>query len=102
MITYEWNVVQLEAYAESNVVFAVHWRLDGGDGEYAGSVYGCANVPTAPDGSFTPYDELTQDQVIGWVKASLGQEQIALLEANVAAQIDEQANPKVVAPPLPW
>ena len=51
---------------------------------------------------FTPYEDLTQDQVVGWTKDALGDEQVAATEANVAAQIETQKNPPVVTPPLPW
>lgn len=104
--TYNWNVVQMEAYPEkdgyTNVVFQVHWTLTGTDGEYTGGAYGSVGVTLDGDGGYTPYDELTQEQVVGWVQEALGAEQVAELEANVAAQIEKQINPTVVTPSLPW
>jgi len=47
-------------------------------------------------------EDLTEEQVIGWVQAAMGAEQVAALEANVAKQIEDQINPPVVTPPLPW
>jgi hypothetical protein len=32
----------------------------------------------------------------------MGAEQVAAFEANVAQQIEDQINPPVVTPPLPW
>jgi hypothetical protein len=32
----------------------------------------------------------------------MGEEQVDALEANLAKQIADQANPPVVTPPLPW
>ena len=105
-ITNTWSVVQMDAYpeyeGEPDVVFTVHWRLDGTDGTYAGSVYGSVGVTLDPDAPFTPYASLTQAQVIGWVQDALGEEQVASYEANVAQQIENQINPPVVTPPLPW
>ena len=104
--TYNWNVVQMEAYPEkdgyTDVVFQVHWTLTGTDGEYTGGAYGSVGVLLDVDGGYTPYDELTQDQVVGWVKDALGAEQVTQLEDNVAQQIADQINPPVVTPPLPW
>lgn len=106
MATLTWNVVQMDAYPEKDgkqdVVFTVHWNLTGVDGDYNGYVYGSVGVTLDPEAPYTPYENLTQDQVIGWVKSALGDEQVAEYEANVQAQIDQKKNPTVVTPPLPW
>ena len=105
-ITNTWTIAQLECYPEyegqPDVVTVVHWRLTGTDGEYTGSVYGSIGLTLDPDAPFTPYASLTQDQVIGWVKDAMGEEQVAAHETNVAQQIADQINPPVVTPALPW
>ena len=105
-ITSTWGIVQLDAYPEkdglTDVVFTVHWTLTGTDDTYTGSVYGSVGVTLDEGGSYTPYADLTQAQVVGWVKDSLGAEQVASLEAGVLAQIENQKNPPVVTPALPW
>jgi hypothetical protein len=105
-ITNTWAVQQLNAYPEldgqTDVVFSVHWQLNGTDGTYNGSVYGSVGVTLDEGATFTPYASLTQAQVIGWVQDALGEEQVASYEANVAQQIENQINPPVVTPPLPW
>lgn len=103
---YNWSVVQMDAYPEyeghTDVVFIVHWRLNGTDGEYTAGAYGSVGVTLDPEATYTPYADLTQAQVVGWVQDALGEEQVASYEANVAAQIDALVNPPVVTPPLPW
>lgn len=105
-ITNTWGVVQLDCYpeadGETDVVFTVHWTLNGTDGTYNGSVYGSVGVTLDSGSAFTPYADLTEAQVIGWVQAALGEEQVAAYEANVAQQIADQIDPPVVTPPLPW
>lgn len=105
-ITNTWTLVQMDAYpeegGETDVVFNVHWTLAGTDGTYSGSVYGSQAVSTDPDAPFTPYADLTEEQVVGWVQNAMGTEQVAAYEANVAQQIADQINPPVVTPPLPW
>jgi hypothetical protein len=105
-ITNTWSVVQMDAYpefdGEQDVVFTVHWTLTGTDGTYNGSAYGSVGVSTSTSGAFTPYADLTLDQVVGWVQDALGEEQVAAYEANVAQQIADQIDPPVVTPPLPW
>jgi hypothetical protein len=106
MITNTWAVVQMDAYperdGETNVVFTVHWTLTGSEAGFVGTGYGAQFLERDLDAPFTPYADLTQEQVIGWVKASMGAERVAAVEAGVANRINEQIAPSVVAPPLPW
>jgi hypothetical protein len=91
----------------SDVVITADWRCNGtetiGTGDdaktYSGTCYGSASF-APPSGSFTPYEDLTEQQVLGWCYAN-GVDQKAI-EANVTAQIENQINPPVVSPPLPW
>ena len=103
-ITNTWAVVQMDAYpeyeGEPDVVFTVHWTLIGTDGTYSGSSYGSVGITLTEGSTFTPYADLTLDQVLGWVWAN-GVDKDAT-EAAVAAQIEAQINPTVVTPPLPW
>jgi hypothetical protein len=62
-------------------------------------VYGTASFP-APEGTFTPYADLTQAQVLGWCWAN-GVDKDAT-EASIQSQINGQINPTVIQPPLPW
>jgi hypothetical protein len=103
MATFTWNVSAIDCYpqadGETNVVFNVHWTLVGTQDTYSGSVYSTCGVP-APTGTFTPYADLTQDQVLGWIWANGVDKDSA--EAAVQAQIDAQITPTVVQPALPW
>lgn len=105
-VTCNWTVAQLDCYPEyeghEDVVFTAHWRMDGTDGEHTAGVYGSVGLTLDPEAPFTPYADLTEAQVIGWVQEALGEEQVTGYEANVAAQIDALVNPPVVTPPLPW
>jgi hypothetical protein len=40
--------------------------------------------------------------VVGWVQDMMGAEKVAAINANIEQQIEDQVNPPVVAPPLPW
>jgi hypothetical protein len=82
-----------------DVVITADWRCNGTDETYSGTCYGsCSFQP--PSGEFTPYEDLTQEQVLGWCYAN-GVDQAAI-EANVTQQINDQINPPVVTLPLPW
>ena len=82
-----------------DVVITADWRCNGSQETYSGTCYGsCSFQP--PTGSFTPYEDLTQEQVLDWCYEN-GVDKTAI-EANVTAQIENQINPPVVALPLPW
>ena len=98
-----WKINQLEVTPSegdlTNVVITAWWQaIDEEDG-FTGTVYSYCTLP-APEGEFTPYEELTEDIVLGWVWDN-GVDKDAV-EAQVLAQIEDQKNPTVVTPPLPW
>jgi hypothetical protein len=78
------------------------WRCTGTQDGFTASVYSTCAFTQAPnaDGNFTPYADLTQDQVLGWCWDSGVDKDAA--EAAVQAQLDAQINPPVIQPPLPW
>jgi hypothetical protein len=103
MITLSWIIERLLVRKVegtlTDVVITADWRCNGTQDQYSGTCYGSASF-APPSGSFTPYEDLTQEQVLDWCYAN-GVDQKAI-EANVTAQINDQINPPVVAPPLPW
>jgi hypothetical protein len=103
MITISWIIERLLVKPTEgslvDVVITADWRCNGTDETYSGTCYGsCSFAP--PSGEFTPYEDLTEQQVLGWCYAN-GVDQAAI-EANVTQQIADQINPPVIAPPLPW
>ena len=98
-----WNVSNLDYTLPECCVTTVHWRVSKTDGDHTGSVYGTITLPhkdrNAPD--FIPYDNLTEAQVVQWVKDEMGANQVAAYEAAVQAKIDAQINP-TMASGLPW
>jgi hypothetical protein len=103
----DWSIGALDCKVSednlSDVVFNVHWRCSAtevdGDKTYSASVYSTCSVP-GPGTPFTPYADLTQDQVLGWIWAN-GVDKSAT-EAAVQQQIYLQKNPVTITPPLPW
>jgi hypothetical protein len=88
---------------EPGFVVNVLWTLTGVDGQYTASIGGNSQF-TVQEGTFTPYSQLTQAQVIGWVQTALGADGIANFEANVQGQINSMITPPVSPQntPLPW
>ena len=99
----DWSISQLDRTLPDGVVYTAHWRVSKTDGDASASVYGSIQIPvkSVSDPDFIPYEDLTEADVVGWVKDEMSAEQVAAHEASVAAQIDAQKNP-VSASGLPW
>ena len=100
-----WKISSVTTYPEAegqpNFVCSASWNVSGADGEFTGSLNGSTAFKLDPDAPFTPFDQLTESQVLEWVWASLGEEGKASAEADVQAQID-YAKLQVQTPTLPW
>ena len=105
-ITNTWVIEQMTCYptfeSQTDVVFNVHWRVNATDNTYNATSYGTVGVAYEAGSPYTPYADLTQDQVIGWVQAAMGAEQVASIEAGLATNIADHTHPPVVSPALPW
>ena len=114
-ITYEWICKTLDTYptasdsqdpsnTENDVVFNVRWSLNGSI-EVSGSTYrdglsGDQLISTADLSSFTSFDSITHDQVIGWVTSSmespLDETPVETLKNKISSSLAERINPAVV------
>jgi hypothetical protein len=104
MITLSWIIERLLCKPvegpNTDVVITADWRCNGSQDQYSGTCYGSTSFAPPSGSGFTPYDQLTEQQVLDWCYAN-GVDQAAI-EANVTLQIENQINPPVIAPPLPW
>jgi len=91
-----WKIVQLDRKTADGFVTTAHWTVTATDGDFSASSYGTCGF----DGELiTPYEDLTEEQVLGWVWAN-GVDKDAT-EESLAAQIELQKNP-VTATGVPW
>jgi len=106
--TYTWTVTNLytvPAPNEPDYVVTALYNVVGVDGDYTASLSSSAQFEVIADQpDFTPYSELTEAQVLGWIQTQLGTDGVANLEACIQGQIDSQINPPVSPEntPLPW
>lgn len=104
--TYTWEVTNLESFETinelTNVVSVIHWTLQADDGVNSTAINGTVNLDAPEANTFVNYNDLTQEQVIGWVKTKLG----TTLETGYYQYLDEKllelAKPVVITTPLPW
>ena len=100
MITYNWNCKTVDVHPkekeQTNVVYNVHWIVTGVDGDYSATNIGTQIVPLSEGDTFIPFEDLTNEIVVGWTKEAMGEEQVAQIEATIAASIEDQVNPASV------
>ena len=97
-----WTISTLERNTDDGVVVA-HWRASDsetvGEVEHTGSSYGtCGFTPDADADGYTAYADITEAQVIGWVKADVDADAV---EASIAAQIADSKAP-AISTGVPW
>ena len=107
-IEYDWSISQLERDAATGGVTRVHWRCVGDD-EVNRDSYGKSSDlspdPESPD--FIPYENLTFEDVIGWVQNTpwiSGDETVTMkegVEAFITRDLTEKANPTTLTG-MPW
>ena len=95
-----WNIANLERETDDGFVFTAHYTVSAADGTYSAGAYGSIGFERPEN--LVPFADLTEEQVIGWVKEALGgDEKVAEIEAALQAQIDEQRAPTKSAG-VPW
>jgi hypothetical protein len=108
MTTFTWKVANLERNLADGRVGTVHYTVNAmsdqvdpnseSGGFFSAGAYGSLGF----DGEVTtPFADLTEEVVIGWVKEQIGAEKVAEIEAALQAQIDLKITP-VSAAGVPW
>jgi len=98
---FTWNILNLERHTADGVVFTVHYTVNAEDGTYSAGAYGSVGLEAPEPDSMIPFDNLTEEIVVGWVKDKFGDEKVAEIEAALQAQIDEKHAPTKAAG-VPW
>lgn len=91
-----WSIKQLNRELFDGLVTNAVWRCAVTDGDQSVGTSGSVNFERGD--TFTPYEELTEEQVLGWVKPQLD---TAEIETGLQSHIDAQKNP-VSALGTPW
>ena len=100
MSTFTWKVSNLDRTLSDGRVNTVHYTVDArsDDEVYSSGAYGSIGL----EGDVvTPYADLTEETVVGWVKATLGEDKVTEVQAALDAQLTEQAAP-TVGNGTPW
>jgi hypothetical protein len=92
----KWSIEGLKSKKEDGLVIEAEWRVSSFGNVKPFSLFGSCKFERG-DG-FTPFEELTEEQVIEWVKEKLGTETVASLEQA----IDDQFSESDVTDTIPW
>jgi alkyl hydroperoxide reductase subunit AhpF len=100
MINYNWNCETVDVYPTEgelkDVVYNVHWIVTGVNDSVPpvqSNIYGTQVLNTSDITNFIPVDQLTNGEIVAWTQSAMGEEQVALIEANIANQIELLINP---------
>ena len=112
---FNWRIDSLDTDIDTGVIRAAHWELsafewvnleEGNENDkvlHKERVYGMLGFwdATSESEDFISWESVTEDQVIGWVKDSLGEEEILKLEQSVVKDLNLKINPEIKIN-LPW
>lgn len=105
-IVYTWSVKEINTVPSENsldnIVKVVNWNVRGVDGNVSAELNGSIALNKPDPLNFLPYEEVTEADVISWVKGTIGEDMTKAAEADVAAQILYKTQQNPVATPLPW
>ena len=104
-----WTIESLERTfelnEESNVVTKIHWNCNDsttvGEDTYLGRVSGTQPLDTSDLSGFVAYGDVTEEVALGWLMDSEDEGFQDVVEAKIAAQIEEQSTP-TSGSGIPW
>lgn len=94
---YKFTINALDILKQDNdlqdVVYNIHWVLTAySDQGTTASAIGTKKIPSPDPNNFTPYDELTEEIVIGWLQSEGVDSPV--VKNSLGEQIYEKENPK--------
>jgi hypothetical protein len=107
-VKFTWTVRQLNVIPtkeqRTDVVHSVAWEVTGVDGEDSSTASGALSVNTDNVGNFVAYENLTEEQVLSWVFATLGQDGKTKAESQVQTVIEAKRSAITIVQKasLPW
>lgn len=108
MNSYTWHINSVDVFPEfngkQNVVATAKFCVSGTDGVNTATASGSLDLTLTDVSQFIEYSNLTEAQIIDWVKTTLGETGQATYTAKVDAILTEKSTPTTssINIPLPW
>lgn len=103
----KWSIDNLTRRAADGAVIVAHWRAtaiaEEGEQTATSAQIGPASFPepNPEDPNFIPYENLTEEQVVTWVKDKLGEEEVTRIETRLIQEASEKLTPTELSG-TPW
>ena len=88
----EWNIIDIKVKTENNYVVEVMTSCKHKEGQGASVVVNTSNFTGEPDQNFIPFEQLTKEEVLNWVKEDLGVDEVNRIETKVVYEATERNN----------
>lgn len=104
--TYKWTITMLECVPSANglenIVQTIRWKLSGDDEVNYAEISGITTIMPPDPTDFVQYTNLTEEQVVTWLIATIGEDGVASATSTVDSILESLSNPPVITPTLPW
>lgn len=106
-INYSFKVTNIYCYptyqSVENLVFTILWDYTGSDGTNSSNILGSTNIPYDPAAEYTPYENLTEQEVINWIEQFTEPSVLEDARVLISSRIQEASQPPtIINPKLPW
>lgn len=115
-VAFNWKISALDLSKThqqfEDLILTVHWRLEATDDvdNLTVDVFGADSLEEPEEGVFTPFQSVTKEMVVTWLEAKFssqeleeeGKTRLQLMQEQLAAQLEEKKQPKVVTSKPPW
>jgi len=118
MITFNWTIPTVERELNlgelKDVIKTIHWRFRGtNENGVTFETYGTTSIGEPNPQDFTPWDEVTKTDIVGWLEDILntfpelleGEEpkptQLEQMKKNIESQIELLISPQTITEPIP-
>jgi len=94
-----WKVTDLQRRLSDGYVFKAKYTVDASDDTYSFGGTGEMNFEEPEE--LKPFSQLEEEDVLGWIKESLGEEKVEALTKQLISAVAEQRTP-TIGTGTPW
>ena len=97
--SFTWSISNLEYCTEDGVVFSVYYNINASRESSVLDLSGSVDLEAPDPSTMIPYDDLSEEIVVGWVKDTFSSDQIDQIESGLQSQLDYELTKETG---MPW